>query len=80
MPSHPAGTRIQPKIWNEDGQGYPGGSNLEHDIWEVTCPMCGDDLGPYDRQPEHIQKLRGPYYGSRDALTAAAKHAMGTSV
>ena len=43
-------------------------------LWEVVCPACGDDRGPFEDQPEYLQDLRGPYPTYRDATWAAARH------
>ncbi len=44
-----------------------------HD-WEVVCESCGDDLGPVEIQPAHVQLLRGPYETLGEAAHAARQH------
>lgn len=42
--------------------------------FEVVCPDCGDDGGPYDTQTPEVQAVRGPYPDSAAASAAAARH------
>jgi hypothetical protein len=61
------------------------GGPLERDpdtqLWvipfEVVCPECGDDGGPFDQQPPAVQEIRGPYAGPSEALDALAEHQAG---
>lgn len=42
--------------------------------FEVICPECGDDGGPYGEQTEQVQAVRGPYRGIDAARAAAREH------
>ena len=50
----------------------------ETDEWvirfEVICPDCGDDGGPFDEQPAPVQQVRGPYPDFVEARRAVARH------
>lgn len=45
--------------------------------FEVICPDCGDDGGPYADQPARVQAVRGPYPGIVAARAAAYDHTGG---
>jgi hypothetical protein len=50
----------------------------ETDEWvirfEVVCPDCGDDGGPFDEQPDAVQAVRGPYQDTAEARRAMRRH------
>ena len=52
--------------------------SAETDEWviqfEVICPDCGDDGGPFDEQPAPVQQVRGPYPDVQQARQAVARH------
>lgn len=45
--------------------------------FEVVCPDCGDNGGPYADQPPAAQAVRGPYAGRDTARAAALEHTGG---
>jgi hypothetical protein len=49
--------RAQPRGW--DATGAPSSDTIGS--YELVCPACGDDGGPYEQQPSELQELRGPY-------------------
>jgi hypothetical protein len=69
--------RRQPlKMWrDEDAQWRWSGEVTE--LWEVICPACGDDCGPYGEQSELIQRLRGPFDHEEEAKAAVIRHSDG---
>lgn len=75
MSQHTPDARLQPSSWTD------GELILDWDPdgpWEVICEDCGDDRGPYERQPEFLKKRRGPYRNIEDARAAAIKHMLDT--
>ena len=44
----------------------------------MICSDCGDDNGPYERQPDKVQQLRGPYADADSAKVAAIRHTVET--
>ncbi len=42
--------------------------------FEVICPDCGDDGGPFDDQPDTVQVVRGPYPDFAAARRGVAEH------
>jgi hypothetical protein len=77
MAGHLVSFRHQPQVWLEDGRFR--GDSLDLVMFEVNCQTCGDAGGPYEQQPAHIQKIRGPYRGEAAAKAAATKHMFETS-
>jgi hypothetical protein len=53
-------------VWRRSGQ-VTG-------LWEVICPDCGDDAGPYAEQAEQVQRIRGPYPNKEEAEQAMLAH------
>ncbi len=62
--------RAQPRSW--DAAGAPSSGTTGS--YELICPACGDDGGPYERQPSELQELRGPYPSVRAARRAMREH------
>jgi hypothetical protein len=60
---HDPHVRAQPSSW--DAAGAPSAETTG--FYELICPACGDDGGPYDRQPAELRALRGPYASVRAA-------------
>ncbi len=48
--------------------------------FEVICPDCGDDGGPFDEQPTEVRALRGPYPDAAAAGRIAQEHRAETGV
>jgi len=62
--------RLQP-VFAHDGVTI---DRVRIGIYEVLCPECGDDNGPFEHQSLELQKLRGPYLHIDDATRAATTH------
>src|SRR6202035_3187484 len=59
-------------VQNADGRWFNDGVASDH-RYEVICPRCGDDSGPYELQTPETQRLRGPYTLDK-ARAAALEH------
>ncbi len=68
---HTAAARPRPLVWSDE---EPPSVVTYGPGWEVTCTACGDDLGPVERQPAHVQKLRGPFATMEEAVAAVLDH------
>jgi hypothetical protein len=77
VPGHGRGLvkiRLQPAemSWS-DGQG----TWMIHgttSAYEIICPDCGDNGGPYDQQTTTVKTVRGPYSDANAATRAAEQH------
>jgi hypothetical protein len=67
---HDPHVRSQPRSW--DAAGAPSAETTG--CYELICPACGDDGGPYERQPAELQALRGPYASVRAARRVLREH------
>ena len=70
MAHHAAAVRLKPSEWTVDDHIAAWST----DIWEVVCLDCGDDGGPFERQPLEVQLLRGPYLDKDQAREVATNH------
>jgi hypothetical protein len=71
--AHTASVRPQPANVARDDAGEVRISGVTG-LWEVICTDCGDDGGPFEEQPEHVQRIRGPYSDPTTAFSAATEH------
>jgi len=55
-----------------DAAGAP--SSETTGFYELICPACGDDGGPYEWRPAQLQALRGPYVSVRAARRVLREH------
>lgn len=62
--------RAQPSGWDAAGAPSTGTTGS----YEVICPACGDDGGPYEQQPPDLQQVRGPHPTARAARRAVRDH------
>lgn len=67
---HNPHVRAQPRGW--DVTGAPSADTTGS--YELICPACGDDGGPYEQLPSELQQLRGPYSDIRGARRAMREH------
>ncbi len=62
-------------IRRKAGKVYRSGDTDEWVIrFEVICPDCGDDGGPFEDQPDAVQQVRGPYRDTAQAREAVQRH------
>jgi len=67
---HDPYVRAQPRSWNAAGAPLTATTGR----YQLICPACGDDGGPYELQPAELQALRGPYASSREARRVLREH------